>query len=214
MPDTASQTAIVNMALTMLGEGTRISAMDDGSRLARHANAVWDLARDEALEGHPWNFAVGRQSLPVSADYVPPSQYDFAYELPADCLRWLPPSEDDSDYFAGELESGLVTSGSIEVPRRFIVSNASAPIVIRYIRRVEAIAIWSASFRVAMAAKVAKYLAKPITGQSNMMEAMEAEYEAAIAAARARDGLATGRTQRRQAARSSWLDARRRGTGT
>jgi hypothetical protein len=201
-----SQTGIVNKALVMLGTARTITSLGDATPLARTAAALWDPTRDEVLADHPWNFAIRRAALAVSADYVPPNEYSYAYELPGDCLRWLPWQEDHEDAFAGEEESG-------DNGIRYILSSATAPIYVRYIARVEDVARWSPGFVEAFAAKLARALAKPVTGQAAMIDRMEGLYQEALSGAKRQDGLATGRRQRDASFRSNWLSARGRTFG-
>lgn len=192
----ASQTSMCNGALVHLGESGRIGSINDGSPLAKTFLAVWDQARDEVLVDHPWNFAVKREALAASADFVPQgSQYATAYELPRDCLRWLPWRQGHPDYFSGEQEGN------------FILSNADAPIA-RYIGQVENVLNWSVGFRTAMTAKLAAKTAKAITGQSRMVDKMEALYETELSKGKRQDGAATGERSRQLSAQSSWLGAR------
>ncbi|HEX8400521.1 MAG TPA: hypothetical protein VF628_02330 [Allosphingosinicella sp.] len=192
-----SQTRIVNKALALLGTVTRITSITDGSPPARLAEALWDETRDEVLADHPWNFALAREALAQSADVaVAGAQWAFAYELPAGWLRWLPWSDDHPDHFAGEQEG------------RCILSNAAAPIVARGIARVEDIARWSPGFQAAIATKLAAYMATGVTGQSGMIDRMDALYRRALTDAKRQDGLASGRRDRNARFRSSWLDAR------
>lgn len=199
MSSPPSPTRTCNAALALLGESARITSIEDNSPLAKLFLTVWDEAVEEVLTAHPWNPAVKRANLPVSADFTPEgSQYDQAFELPNDCLRWLPARRDHVDYFEGEEEGG------------YILSNADAPIAIRYIARVDNLAKWTAGMRETLAAKLAWKLAKPITGQSGMMDRMRVAYDAAFTEAKRQDGAATGDRARGLEFRSDWLAARRR----
>ena len=53
---------IVNLALVRLG-ATRITALNDGTKNANEANAIYSLIRDEILRDHPWSFATRYQWL-------------------------------------------------------------------------------------------------------------------------------------------------------
>jgi hypothetical protein len=197
----ASQTRIVNKALVLLGTSATIASLDDGSLLARAASAVWDEARDEVQADHPWNECLRRGPLAASADYTPAVEYLYAYELPQDCLRWLPWERDHEAWFEGEQEIG-------PNDRRYLLTSAEAPLYARWIKRVEDVGAWSPGLKSAVAAKLAKYLAKPVTGQSGMIDRMDAAYADELARAKRQDGLATGRRDRRADYRSSWLAAR------
>lgn len=197
-----SQTLMCNGALLHLGEGSRIGSIDDGTPLANIFLTVWDAARDEVLVDHPWNFALRRELVPASADFTPKgSQYTQAFELPTDCLRWLPWRADHPDFFAGEQEG------------RFILSDAEAPLPVRYIALVENVSLWSVGFRTAMTAKLAFKAAKAITGQSGMIDRMADLYDHELRTGKRQDGAATGDRARVQTAQSSWLAARNRSSG-
>lgn len=193
-----SQTRICNAALAHLGESARITSIDDGTPLAKMLLAVWDEARDEVQADHPWNCCVHRASLPVSADYTPAGeQYAQAFELPGDCLRWLPHAKDHPDYFEGEQEGD------------YILSDAAAPIAVRYIRRIEDVSAWSPGLCAAMSAKLAWKLAEPLTGQAGKEGRMADKYDEALRKGKRQDGAATGDRARRIEYRSNWLQARR-----
>jgi hypothetical protein len=192
-----SQTRVCNSALALLGEARRIASINDNNPLARQLLAVWDEAVDEVLTDHPWNVAVARADLAVSADFTPQgAQYDQAFAKPGDCLRWLPPRRGHPDYFDGEEEGD------------YILSNAAAPIALRYIRRIDDLGKWSPGMRACLAAKLAAKSAKAITGQSSMMDRMSAAYDDELSKAKRQDGAASGDRDRHATFQSSWLGAR------
>lgn len=192
-----SQTRACNSCLTLLGESRRITSINDNNPLARQLLAVWDEAVDEVLADHPWNAALDRADLAVSADFTPEgTEYEQAYEKPADCLRWLPWRRGHPDYFAGEEEGD------------YILSNAAAPISIRFIRRVDDLARWSPGMRACLAAKLAQKSAKAITGQGSMIDRMKDAYDDALAKAKRQDGAASGDRSRHANFQSAWLNAR------
>ncbi|WP_414902464.1 hypothetical protein ACMT1E_04340 [Sphingomonas flavalba] len=201
MTTQASQTRIVNKALTILGSTSRVLSLTDNSPAAKVAFRLWDETRDEVLAEHPWNFAVARTDIARSGDHVPATGWSAAFELPADLLRWLPWREDHPDHFAGEQEG------------QYILANGNGPLFIRYIRRIEDVARWSSGFTAAFTARLGFYMARPITASGTMMDRMERMYDKAMADARRQDGLATGRTARTASFRSDWLGARERPYG-
>jgi hypothetical protein len=196
-----SQAGICNDTLALLGESQRITAIDDGTPLAKVFLQSWDQAVDEVLADHPWNFAVAREDCPIAAGVVPAgSQYSQAFDKPANCIRWLPWSEDHEDYFDGEEEGD------------YILSNADAPLPVRFIKRITNISKWSPGFRAALAAKLAAKNAFAITGQRGMIGEMRDLYQnEVLPKARREDGAATGQRRRRAVFRSDWLSARNRG---
>ncbi|NIJ34336.1 hypothetical protein [Sphingomonas oligoaromativorans] len=191
-----SQTRIVNRALSLLGTAQRIASITDNTPLAKAALAVWDDARDGCLAEHPWNFAIGRAQLAASAD-APTFGYDFAYALPADHLRWLPPAPGDRGYFKAEQEGNL------------LLSSADAPLNIRYIRRVEDLSIWSIGFIVVMGHRLAWDMVDAASGGiEGLAQRMQQRYEIELDRAKRQDALATGDRSGRQEFRSNWLAAR------
>src|SRR5690606_25509259 len=82
--------------------------------------------RDEVLRAHPWNFALARALLAASGT-APAFGWARAFPLPVDCLRLLP-------VVAGGHLNG--TPIAHEVEGGAVLSNATAPLAIRYVRRV------------------------------------------------------------------------------
>ena len=82
-----SKVSICNMALRRVGEQT-ISALDDGSKNANICNDFFEDVLQQVLRAHPWNFALARTELALSAT-APAYGWDNQYLLPADCLRVL-----------------------------------------------------------------------------------------------------------------------------
>lgn len=194
-----SQTGACNTALAHLGESRRITTISDGTPLAKQFEQTWDDAIEAVLADHPWNFAVSRESLAVSADFTPEgSQYTQAFEKPANSLRWLPWREDHADYFAGEEEGN------------YILSNADAPIVARFIMRIDNLSSWSPGARAALSVKLAEINAKAITGQGTMIERMAELYADTLSKAKRQDGSASGERRRTLSSRSDWLNSRQR----
>jgi len=80
-----SKVEICNNALQTLGDESIIS-LSDGTSQAEQCNLRYDSARRAVLEMHPWNFALSRVSLPLSAQ-TPAFDFSYQFTLPADCLR-------------------------------------------------------------------------------------------------------------------------------
>lgn len=83
----ASVVAICNQALALLGDA-RINALTEDNERARTCAELYDDVRDAVLRGHPWNCAQERATLARLSD-APAFGFDYAYQLPADCLRVL-----------------------------------------------------------------------------------------------------------------------------
>lgn len=195
----SSQTQIVNQALAEIGSTTRLNSLsDDQSETAQRAKAMFPLQLRDLLESHPWNFALRRAQLNEFA--TPPVHgWERAFQLPADCVRWLPPSRDEAAYFDGEQEGNL------------LLSNAEAPLLIRYISYVDDTSKWPGSFALTMVYRMAVVLVEGATGSKGTKDRMEEKSLYQLRMAKRRDGLATGQRQRgRVLVRSDLLAARNR----
>jgi hypothetical protein len=172
----ASEVDICNMALGHIGQDANVSAIDppDGSAEADHCARFYPMARDEILESHAWRFATRRAQL--AAVDVPDEvdSWDYAYQLPNQCIRplavFLPESTDDTaaQDFTVETDS---TGNDI------LYTNVEDA-VLKYIARVEDTTKFSPLFTIALARLLAHYLAGPITKASKMAAAQRAALRA------------------------------------
>lgn len=200
MAQPTTQTGIVNNALTRIGSNDRLVSFDTGGgNTGERARALWDDLRRLLLAMHPWNFAIARAPL-NAASAAPEFGYTRKFQLPADCLRWLPPGDRREDhYFDGELEG------------RFILTDAVAPLRIRYIRDHTTVSEWSPGFVMAMTQALAEWLSEPVTQSVGMTDRMVEMAERAVKVGKRLDGLETGRRRMGGVvARSDWLAARHR----
>ncbi len=76
---------VCNNALTMIAANT-ISSLDEASESARIMTRFFYFSLDQLLEEHPWNFGKKRATL-VRLAAAPEYGYDYAYQLPSDCLK-------------------------------------------------------------------------------------------------------------------------------
>lgn len=95
-----SEVKVCNLALSYLGESP-ISSLDptvDSSVTASLCARFYATTRDDLLGRRAWSFATKRKVLQsVTCDW---SEYEYAYGVPADCLRpqkVLPPDGEDDD---------------------------------------------------------------------------------------------------------------------
>lgn len=123
----ASETGIANRALQRLG-AARITALDDTSSTnSRACNVAYEPLRDALLRAHPWSFAIARASL--AADSTAPAfgpAYQYAW--PTTAMRILLPKDHTLDWI---------------VEGRFILSDWTAPLEVRYISKVEDPTRWT-----------------------------------------------------------------------
>lgn len=83
-----SEVSLCNRALQMIGAGRIQSLTDAGSAAARACNSLYAEIRDEVMAAHEWQFAKARKVLAQLSE-GPEFGYDYAYQLPSDCLRPL-----------------------------------------------------------------------------------------------------------------------------
>lgn len=195
-PTPASIVAICNRALGFLG-ADRITALDEDSAPARLCSVFYDNARDASLRAYPWNFAIRRATL-AEVQPAPAWGYQRAFQLPEGplpeyCLRVL-----DVD---GAEDLGVPYA----VEGRRILTDLAAPLLVRYLARVEDAAQYDSLFADTLAARLAVDLAYPLTASGAMVEQMLRAYQMRLAEARAvdaREGSAG------MLAAPEWLDSR------
>lgn len=199
-----NQVRIYNRALALLGSVTKVVNTDDGQAVTDLLNSLWPDAVRELLAEHPWNGCVKRAVLNISGD-TPPFGDSRYFNLPPDCLRWLPWSSSDPEFFIGDEEAG-----------KRILAQADSAIRIRYIAEVAEPGAWSPHMVTAMGHLLAWHAAEPVTQSASIATAMRILYQGedgdggSLAKAREKDGLATGsRTRGMVETRSRALRAAR-----
>lgn len=196
----ASRIDIINLALTRIGE-SRILELDEESKAADEARAVYDLLLDSELMANRWGFAQKRAALPVS---LPSPAWGYAnqYQIPADCLSIV--------YVDGQEPAALDDFRQARFPvwqieGRYIVTDLSAPLNVLYVAGIEIPEEGSASFRTPFSLKLAEVLAIPISGDSGIRDRMAQAYEIAIRDASAQSAI---QSAPQYVADSTWLEVR------
>jgi hypothetical protein len=168
----SSQTEVVNVALTRLGEA-RVISIDDDSVLAADARAMWDTIVRGELRAHLWRFALARASLPALAD-APAWGFAYQYVQPADCLRVVQVGDvwvvSNSDVLTD-------AEGPWAIEGRLVLTDYGAPLQIRYLRNVEDVSSWDALFCSVLAYRLAMELAEIRTQSNTKDERLERRYK-------------------------------------
>jgi hypothetical protein len=177
-----SKTSMMNAALDLLEEDPLLSP-DDDRMAARWMNRNYGLVRDALLRSHPWNFAMWRALLPALAGSDPRAPawgWDYGYQLPTDSLRVLPLTRD-----------GYSNSPPIQhaIEGRVIFTDASGPLKVRYIRRIEDETLFDASFANAFPIALAFRAASLITGKQSYAQALREAAREALEQAKQDDVL-------------------------
>lgn len=161
---------IANLAASALGEDDQLRSPDDDTHLSRSVRAVWDLERRAAIRDHSWNFAMARAALPRVADASDLYPFGFAYRIPADAVRLV--------------EVMGLRRDAYELQGDLILSDAAAPLRIRYLRDMAEPAQWDDMFAKAFAMRVAWQIADRITGDPNRVQLAERKYRDALSEAK------------------------------
>lgn len=163
----ASEVSICNSALQKLG-AARITSLTEDSRNARACNACYSEMRDAELRAHAWNFSKGRVVLAADTD-APPFDFDYAFTLPADCLRPLPPARTDLDW---QIEGGQ------------ILTNDGDSINLVYVKQITDVGLMDPLFRDLVACRMAMQMCEEITQSNAKKPAIQDMYKMSAAAAR------------------------------
>lgn len=190
-----SQTEIVNLALTRLGQD-RVISIDDDNESARVIRSLWDFTRDAVLASYPWKFAIKRTSLPALSA-APAYGWGRQFTVPEECLR-LVQVGDDYVFYTGLLETFQLEGG-------VILTNEAAPLRLRYVQRVATVGLWPVLFGRVVALQLAIDACEKLTSSAAKQGVLNEAY--AVAVAQARKQSAIERPPQR-ADNSDWLNAR------
>lgn len=167
----ASETEIANMALSKLGDIDTIINLSENNQAARTIKAIFAPTRDAVLRGHPWNCAMKRAGLPAVIA-APPWGFARAFQLPVDCLRLI------------EVEG----NPERRLEGRMILTDASGPLNILYVRQLENTGDWDAALGDAIAGCLAMQSAIKLTGKSELRDRLAREYGRYMPSAKMVDG--------------------------
>jgi len=168
----ASAIDICNSALTKLGS-ERIDSLSEESKQARLCNQQYPIIRDELLASHFWNFAMKRAQL-ASVTVTEPisTRFPFAFQIPSDSLRIVYLEDQNVDF---KVEGNLIFA-DIESPSLLYISKETD------------VARFSATFREALAYRLAEDIAYPLIQSVSVMDRMKARADQRLADARSFDG--------------------------
>lgn len=188
-----SKVDIVNRALDKLGADTIVDLTQDIEN-ARVMNRQYNIVLRSLLRSYNWNCAITRTVLAPLAT-TPAFDYDYQFQLPADCVRPLFPKD--------------VTDWVVEGKK--ILTNDGNSINLRYIRMLDDPNDMDDCFIEVFACRLAEESAEKITqSKSKRDKATEERKEAMLVARKAN---AYEKLPDEQTA-SSWVDARVVGTQT
>jgi hypothetical protein len=173
----ASSVDIANSALTKLG-AKRIMSLSDNQKEAREVNALFEIRRDALLRSYNWSFAMKRASLPA-LEAAPDWGFARAFQLPTDCLRVVQVGED----FQVPGLADYVNAADEELYRiegRTIATDLSAPLPIRYLRKVTNTGEFDAAFVELFAADLAFEVCEALTQSTSKKESLREDKKMAL----------------------------------
>lgn len=174
----ASVVDLCNVSLSNLGQRADITAIDppDGGAYAVHCARYYPIARDLALESHPWNFAIRRKALVQPAGVDAPTSWEEVFALPSDVIR---PIAILPEGYTNESSQRL----QYEIEGQYLYCNEEG-VTMKYIARVTDTTLWTPSFFDAVAWKLSHLLAGVIVkGDSGLRGYMLKQYEQALSVA-------------------------------
>jgi hypothetical protein len=178
MSTTLAEVDVWNMAIDLLRDAPVSSTADTGS-IAKWLSRNYANTRDRCLRRHQWNFAMTRASLSEDPS-TPAFGWNHRYAIPSDCVRLLPVRYD------GEYEGRLIT---YELEKGYILTDATAPLKVRYIARIEDPTSWEPAFADYVAATLASKMAHWLTGKASYAKTASDMAEQVFKEAIRMDGL-------------------------
>ena len=175
-----SETQICNLALLNFGEKT-ITSTNDNTKEGRACKVLYPIARDALLYSHPWNFAMRRADISGSVVDEPAFGYEYAYQLPPQCLRVWELFDQYSDatssrvwLSAANLDKTSVVSEDLwEVEGQYLLTDRSEEIYIRYIQQITETGYFTPAFVECLGLLLGSYLAPKLSSGSKKRELIE-----------------------------------------
>lgn len=160
----ASTLDIANSALAKLGAIPLID-INDGSKEGDLCTARFPMCRDYVLREHPWKCAIKRMALsplltPPLADPNAMTQYQYAYQMPSDFIRY---AKDDDDRLQFQVEGNTLLTNDTNV-------------VLRYIWRVNDTTIFDSHLAECIAWYLAQDIALSLTQNTLIADRMTKQY--------------------------------------
>jgi hypothetical protein len=177
-----SSVDIINLALGQLYQSPITSLNDANAPQATIANREYDACRRSLLASYNWTFAKTRAFCPQIANYIPPFDFSWGYQLPLDFLSFMWLGYDWHRYwkFPYDIQGNIILTGP---PAQDPANTTATPwphIALKYIQDNTNVASWRPTFIDCMKYKLASELCMPITGNMDMLKVMQEKLEMAI----------------------------------
>lgn len=185
----ATDVDICNLALAHIGDSALVTSItgSDNSTQALQCARFYAIARDQALERHPWRFSLKHSTLSAAA-VTPPESWSYAYALPDNWLRIVQVLR--SGTTVTETYQGLPLPVVQRIPfsvemvgsTQVLLCN-QAECTVQYMEKVTDTTKYTSGLVAAISYLLASYLAGPIIkgkAASTMSQAMRQQYEVAL----------------------------------
>jgi hypothetical protein len=175
---------VFNLALQYASHGQRVASESENSTEAKALNAIYRATIKMILREHTWSFARKRDTLQLTNDAAPLSDWSYEYKFPKDCITFLGISKDSQSNPRVEYEKARNKGGEV-----VILANQN-PAYAVYIADVDE--GMDMGFYDCLAWRLA-YLICPIVGAGKDRQKLcEEQYINAINKARAADNYEAG----------------------
>lgn len=175
---TVTKTEICNLALSKLGSD-RIQLADfdnDTGQVKEQCELLFVPTLEELTRMYSWNCCTKRASKSADASFSGEYGYSTSYALPTDCIRVLSVERDATD------ETGVLEKNDFIIVGRKLFCNITSTIYIEYTAIPEDVnatndyELMDASFLKCFYTFLAMKLAVPLTGNSEIENAIRSEF--------------------------------------
>lgn len=174
----ASKVEIFNMALGLAKTKSSVTDVAETSNEANKCNLYYDTARKATLEGHNWSFA--RRTTTLALVGTAQTGWIYQYAYPADCVKVrkiLSINRTDNPLpFA-------IAHSELSDAKVILTDTESAEI--EYTKDVTNTVMFTNIFTIAMAARLAAFIAVPLTGKESVAKMAMDVFTKALAEATA-----------------------------
>ena len=204
-----SEVEICNLALTRIGHNM-ISALSENTKAGQLCNLHYARSRNAVLRAHPWNFAIKRATLALSAT-TPNHEFGYQHALPVDCLKVLRTSWEVEGSIGTAIYGypGIMGYANEVTPYRiegrFLLCNEDTA-RIEYIAEITDTAQFDELFVDVLAQRLAAEIAMALTDNQAAAQTMREIYTSKLSEARSTD--AQEGTPRAVLDQSGWIVAR------
>lgn len=205
----SSDTEVCNIALTRIGHAM-ISNLDEGTKASDLCRLHYPICRDSLLRAHPWNFAIKRATLALSA-IAPNHEFNYQHALPADCLKVIRTGFEADGTVSQAVYGfpGIMGYQSQLVPYRiegrFLLCNEDT-VKIEYVAQITDTAQFDELFTDLLAQRIAAEICVSLTGSQAAAESVWRIYQQKLADATTTDAMEG--TPRDVIDTSGWIVAR------